>query len=111
MGDVLFPGKKKKRWPIDPLSHLLSKILDKPILVVARLESGDIESVQKTRIDCQIAQYINPWALLRIFERVGHKTSIFFKILCHCPTYHNYEQSQQKLGSFLENNIFKNQSF
>ena len=37
-GDVLFPGKKK-RWPIDPLSHLLSNILDKPILVAARLET------------------------------------------------------------------------
>ena len=29
----------KKRWPIDPLSHLLSNILDKPILVAARLET------------------------------------------------------------------------
>ena len=54
----------------------------------------------------------------RLFDQVGHQTTYasivdrhFFTISCHCQTYQNYEQSRQKLGTFLEKKYFKNQSF
>ena len=31
----------------------------------------------------------------------------FFTKSCHCQTYQNYEQSRQKLGTFLRNKVFK----
>ena len=46
------------------------------------------------------------------FDQVGHQTTYasignrhFFTILCHRQTYQNYEQSRQKLGTFLENKV------
>ena len=54
----------------------------------------------------------------RFFDQVGHQTTNasignrhFFTISCHRQTYQNYEQSRQKLGTFLEKKYFKNQSF
>ena len=46
------------------------------------------------------------------FDRVGHETMYapsgnkhFFTKFCHHQTYQNYEQSKQKLGTFLENKV------
>ena len=48
----------------------------------------------------------------RFFEQVGHETMYassgnkhFFTKSCHRQTYQNYEQSQQKLGTILENKV------
>ena len=48
----------------------------------------------------------------RLFDQVGHQTTNasmgnkhLFTKQCHCQTYQNYEQSRQKLGTFLENKI------
>ena len=44
----------------------------------------------------------------RFFDQVGHQTinasignKYFFNKKCHRQTYQNYEQSQEKLGTFL----------
>ena len=49
----------------------------------------------------------------RFFDQVGRKTMYessrnehFFTKSCHCQIYQNYEQSGQKLGTFLENKVF-----
>ena len=54
---------------------------------------------------------------LRFFDQVGHQTTnvpignkCFFTKQCHLQTYQNYEQSGQKLGTFLVNKVPKNQS-
>ena len=46
------------------------------------------------------------------FDQVGHETMFsssgnkhFFTKSCHRQTYQNYEQSQQKLGTILENKV------
>jgi hypothetical protein len=46
----------------------------------------------------------------RFFDQAGHETmhassgnGHFFTKSCHRQTYQNYEQSQQKLGTILEN--------
>ena len=46
------------------------------------------------------------------FDQVGHETMYayianehFFTKSCHRQTYQNYEQSRQKLGTFLENKV------
>ena len=48
----------------------------------------------------------------RFFDQVGHQNTdasignkIFFTKSCHCQTYQNYEQSRQKLGTFLGNKV------
>ena len=48
----------------------------------------------------------------RFFDQVGHQTTnasignkYFFTKYCHCQTYQNYEQSRQKLGTFLVNKV------
>ena len=48
----------------------------------------------------------------RFFDQVGHQTTkasignkYFFTKKCHHQTYQNYEQSQQKLGTFLVNKV------
>ena len=48
----------------------------------------------------------------RFFDQVGHQTNnasirnkYFFNKLCHHQTYQNYEQSRQKLGTFLVNKV------
>ena len=48
----------------------------------------------------------------RFFDQVGHQTTnasignkYFFTKQCHCQTYQNYEQSWQKLGTFLVNKV------
>ena len=48
----------------------------------------------------------------RFFYQVGHQTMYafmgnehFFTIQCHRQTYQNYEQSRQKLDTFLENKV------
>ena len=48
----------------------------------------------------------------RFFDPVGHETMYassgnkhFSTKSCHCQTYQNYEQSQQKLGTILENKV------
>ena len=48
----------------------------------------------------------------RFFDQVGHETMYassgnkhFFTTSCHRQTYQNYEQSQQKLGTILENKV------
>ena len=48
----------------------------------------------------------------RLFNQVGHETMYassgnkhFFTKSCHRQTYQNYEQSQQKLGTILENKV------
>ena len=50
--------------------------------------------------------------LSQFFVRVGHETMYaysgnkhFFNKSCHRQTYQNYEQSQQKLGTILENKV------
>ena len=50
----------------------------------------------------------------RFFDQVGHETMYafcgnkhFFTKSCNCQTYQNYEQSRQKLGTILENKVFK----
>ena len=35
----------------------------------------------------------------------------FFTKWCHCQTYQNYEQSRQKLGTFLENKVLQKSKF
>ena len=49
---------------------------------------------------------------LRFFDQVGHETMYassgnkhFFTNSCLCQTYQNYEQSRQKMGTFLENKV------
>ena len=65
------------------------------------------------------SQYIYcPWNAVRIrvrprfFDQVGHETMYassrnrhFFTKSCHRQTYQHYEQSQQKLVTFLENKV------
>ena len=48
----------------------------------------------------------------RFFDQVGHQTTntsignkSFFTKKCHRQTYQNYEQSQQKLSTFLVNTV------
>ena len=48
----------------------------------------------------------------RFFDQVGHQTMYayiinkhFFTKSCHRQTYQNYEQSKQKLDTFLENKV------
>ena len=48
----------------------------------------------------------------RFFDQVGHETMYasignkhFFTKSCHRQTYQNYEQSQQKFGTILENKV------
>ena len=44
----------------------------------------------------------------RFFDQVGHASSgnkQFFTKSCHRQTYQDYEQSQQKLGTILENEV------
>ena len=48
----------------------------------------------------------------RFFDQIGHQSiyaSIgnkhFFTKWCHCQTYQNYEQSRQKLGTFLGDKV------
>ena len=48
----------------------------------------------------------------RFFDQVGHQTTYasignrhFFTLSCHRQTNQNYEQSRQKLGTFLENKV------
>ena len=54
----------------------------------------------------------------RFFDQVGHQTMYasmrnkhFFTISCHHQTYQNYEQSRQKLGTFLENKVLSKSKF
>ena len=49
----------------------------------------------------------------RFFDQVGHETmhassgnKHFFTKSCHRQTYQNYEQSRQKLGTFLVDKLF-----
>ena len=53
-----------------------------------------------------------------IFVQVGHQTTYApignhhpFTLSCDHQAYQNYQQSRQKLGTFLENKVFWNQSF
>ena len=48
----------------------------------------------------------------RFFDQVRHETMYassenkhIFSKSCHCQTYQNYEQSQQKLGTILGNKV------
>ena len=42
----------------------------------------------------------------RFFDQVGSSgNKHFFTKSCHRQTYQNYEQSQQKLGTILENKV------
>ena len=48
----------------------------------------------------------------RFFDQVGYETMYassgnkhFFTKSCHSQTYQNYEQSQQKSGTILENKV------
>ena len=50
--------------------------------------------------------------------RAGHETkyasignNYFFTKSCHPQIYQNYEQSRQKLGTFLENKVFQKSKF
>ena len=50
---------------------------------------------------------------LRFFDQIGDQTKYasignrhFFTISCNGQTYQNYEQSRQKLGTFLENKVY-----
>ena len=54
----------------------------------------------------------------RFFDQVGHQTTYasmenkhFSTKYCHCQTYQNYEQSRQKLGTFLENKVLQKSKF
>ena len=54
----------------------------------------------------------------RFFDQVGHQTKYvsignrhFFTMSCHRQTYQNYEQSRQKLGTFLENKVLQKSKF
>ena len=54
----------------------------------------------------------------RFFDQVGHQTTnaaienkYFFTKWCHRQTHQNYEQSWQKLGSFLVNKVLKKSKF
>ena len=58
------------------------------------------------------ATYVSLRYCHRFFDQVGHQTMYacigkkhFFTISCHRQTYQNYEQSRQKLGTFLENKV------
>ena len=60
----------------------------------------------------QIQYYMYIRVHPRFFDQVGHETMYaysgnkhFFTKSCHCQTYQNYEQSQQKLGTILENKV------
>ena len=48
----------------------------------------------------------------RFFDQVGHESMYassgnkhFFTKSCHCQTYQNHEQSRQKLGTILGNEV------
>ena len=54
----------------------------------------------------------------RFFDQVGHETMYassgnkqFFTKSCHLQTYQNYEQSRQKLGTFLVSEVLKKSFF
>ena len=56
--------------------------------------------------------YINTRDRPRFFDQVGHQRTnasvgnkYFFTKKCHRQTYQNYEQSQQKLSTFLVNKV------
>ena len=54
----------------------------------------------------------------RFFDQFGHETMYassgnnhFFIKTCHCQSYQNYEQSQQKLGTISENKVSQKSKF
>ena len=54
----------------------------------------------------------------RFFDQVGHQTTYasmgnqhFITKKCHLQTFQNYEQSLQKLGTFLENKVLSKSKF
>ena len=54
----------------------------------------------------------------RFFDQVGQETmyassgnKYFFTKSCHRQTYQNYEQSRQKLGTFLVNKVLEKSFF
>ena len=60
----------------------------------------------------QIARCLDTRDRPRFFDQVGHQTTYasmgnkhFITKKCHRQTYQNYEQSRQKLGTFLENKV------
>ena len=62
--------------------------------------------------DQRLAVHLSSRDCPRFFDQVGHQTTnasieskYFFTKKCLCQTYHNYEQSRQKLGTFLVNKI------
>ena len=72
-----------------------------------------LSTILKTR---KYARYIRYRP--RFFDQVGHQTTSshienkhFFTKSCHRQTNQNYEQSHQKLGTFLENKVLQKISF
>ena len=66
------------------------------------------------KINTVSANFNNPRPRVRprFFDQVGHETMYassgnkhFFTKSCHRQTYQNYEQSRQKLGTFLVNKV------
>ena len=60
----------------------------------------------------EIRFFLGPRDRSRFFAQVGHQTTntsienkYFFTKKCHPQTYQNYEQSRQKLGTFLVNKV------
>ena len=69
---------------------------------------GNTNHTSNARSSMDITIRVRP----RFFDQVGHETMYassgnkhVFTKSCHRQTYQNYEQSQQKLGTILENKV------
>ena len=90
-----------------------------PSLARAGLSLSRSQSLlEKLLLKCKHArrtrhsQYSSSGVRPRFFDQVGHETMYasiankhFFTKSCHHQTYQNYEQSQQKSGTILENKV------
>ena len=75
------------------------------------LPNSQIHFYKKTPQQDFVSHVLNRYRP-RFFDQVGHQTTYasignnnFSTKSCHCQTYQNYEQNQQKLGTFLENKV------
>ena len=70
-----------------------------------KIDTSEMNAIPK---DEKVSIRVRP----RFFNQVGHQTTnasignkCFSTKKCQCQTYQNYEQSRQKLGTFLVNKV------
>ena len=85
--------KKISKWLTKKAVHKLSNALCTRLMKIFK-KTPKIETVQDFLIKFEMKPCMG------IVE-----ISIFFTKSCNCQTYQNYEQSRQKLGTILENEV------